>query len=65
MKVCPKCKSTSVVEKDKYCYKDGESLVPQSMCRVCKRELLDGIDIYCPQCGVKVGAEVIEMSPAG
>jgi hypothetical protein len=58
MKVCPQCKTLTLLDTDSFCYKDGTPLIAQPVC-ACGRELSEGIDKFCPKCGARV--EVVEV----
>lgn len=51
-KHCQKCKTTSVSDSDKFCYKCGKELIVMSKCKKCKRTIWEFED-YCPKCGTQ------------
>jgi RNA polymerase subunit RPABC4/transcription elongation factor Spt4 len=51
-KYCPKCRTTSTTESDKFCYKCGDKLSIMPQCKKCKNTIWDYED-FCPKCGTE------------
>ena len=54
---CKRCDRIETEDELSFCYKCGDRLRPENKCCECGRELMTGIDIYCPMCGKKVELE--------
>lgn len=54
MSYCVQCDRIDTDAEASYCYRCGDKLLDDLKCHVCERELLIGIDNFCPVCGTKV-----------